>query len=368
MPKETIPFLPGMPGITAREHPQIETIYGPLLHLLNDRTYSMLMTSALDPIHEDYNPTLQIPDYYGRVWISIHGEGMRYDAINNFCHRHSDKHIVILSDASMSDTNIWPSNVTYVQWITWGFMCDYAIKEHGINVESNTPTRKLSSLSWRKDFHKASVTAYLLNEWSHNDMMISWRNWSDRPCHWEQDDYYIDPIIKNYLQSKTFQDCGVISIDDFTQNKNSPIANCDWHHPAIQDCAINLTNESFYSMHHNQHVVPAPYFTDKTWKPLLGNQAWLPVGQAHTLQELGKLGMKFDYGDIDTSYDSILEDDDRMIALYVTLKKLKYMDIIDIMSATKDSVQHNTDLLASGDFAKNCQAHNEAQVSKIATA
>ena len=137
--------------------------------------------------------------------------------------------------------------------------------------------------------------------------------------------------------------------------------NGQWSNPAYLNCEFNLTNESIYNTEFNNSIYTTPYLTEKTWKPLLAKQPFLPVGQANTLSFLTALGMKFDYG-FDLGYDSIQEDFTRLENLFKLLDELK--NINDFTQA-HNSAEYNLEMIISGEFNKNCVKNNMLQLKKI---
>ena len=101
-------------------------------------------------------------DRFKKVIISFHTEYIDLDLLWNFFNKHSDCEFLFLSD--FKHNNIWPSNVTTCRWISWGYQLEVAVEHHGIAVDLIEPKYKLSSLSNRHEFHKACVTAYLLEK------------------------------------------------------------------------------------------------------------------------------------------------------------------------------------------------------------
>lgn len=302
--------------------------------------------------------SVKIPQHYTHVIVSFHTEYYNYFDLIDFFKKYSEINFLLLNDGELS--NIWPANVTYVQWISYGYQLGLLNDLHGHNQEQHKKSQLFSSLSFREEYHKAAITAYLVNEYP--DSILSWHAWSDNDCYWKQEGYHSSSIVEEYLSSPAFVNIGIVTLDPFNKGKNQALDNGDWRHPAYLNCEFNLTNESIYNTEFgNGQVYTTPYLTEKTWKPLMAKQPFLPVGQANTLSFLTKLGMKFEYG-FDLGYDRIQEDFTRMEKLFELLDELRH---INDFSKARDSAGYNLEMIVSGEFNKNCIASNNAQLEKI---
>jgi len=328
------------------------TLYQPLIELDLDSVYFLLNIQNIT--------TVKVPQHYKNVIISFHTEYYNYFDLLEFFKKYSDINFLLLSDGNPS--NIWPENVTYAQWISYGYQLEQMNEMYGHCQKQHPKTRLFSSLSLREEFHKSAITAYLINEYP--DSLISWHAWSDKQHYWKQEGYYIPDVAEKYLSSPAFNNIGTITIDSFNKDINSPMNNGQWSNPAYLNCEFNLTNESIYNTEFDiniKGIYTTPYLTEKTWKPLLAKQPFLPVGQANTLSFLTKLGMKFDYG-FDLKYDSIQEDFTRLENLFKLLDELKN---IDDFTQARNSAEYNLEMIISGDFNKNCVKNNILQLKKI---
>lgn len=311
---------------------------------------------------QQLNPTRIPVDRFKKIVISYHTEYFQHSLLWDFFNRNKQCKFLFLCDTIA--VNIWPDNVECHQWITWGQQLDVAIRHHGIIDTASIPKYKLSSLSNRHEFHKAAITAFLLEHLNRDDMVISWNNWCPDSLYYQTDDFYIPPEIKKYLQGK-FQNIDQIILDTF---KNTPILNGNWKHPAYLDCAINITNESIFNtnaqLNGKEVVLPTPYLTEKTWKPLLAGRPFIPVGQLETLASLQHLGLVFDYG-LDLSFDTCVQDFDRVLLLYKCLTQLFEMSAVDIYNSTLSSTQHNLEYIRSGKFKAQCNQINNQSLERI---
>lgn len=300
---------------------------------------------------------VKVPQRYTHAIVSFHTEYYNYFDLIEFFKKYPEINFLLLSDGELS--NIWPDNVTYVQWISYGYQLGLFNDLHGHSQEQHVKTQLFSSLSFREEFHKSAITAYLINEYP--DSILSWHGWKDKDCYWQQEGYCSSSIITEYLSSQAFTNIGTVALDSFNLNINDPISNGEWRNPAYLNCEFNLTNESIYNTQFNDGIYTTPYLTEKTWKPLMAKQPFLPVGQVNTLSFLTKLGMKFEYG-FDLGYDSIQDDFTRMEKLFELLDELKH---VNDFTKARDSAGYNLEMIVSGEFNKNCIASNNAQLEKI---
>jgi hypothetical protein len=143
----------------------------------------------------------------------------------------------------------------------------------------------------------------------------------------------------------------------------------DFHHPAYQCCAINVTNESFYNSdgwdtNGRSFTYAGPFLTEKTLKCLLGETAFIANGQFQTYSTLRSLGFEFDYN-LDLSYDNIKPDLDRLIAIFGLIQSLQSMDTMEIFENTRGSCLHNKEHVLSGKFYSISEKINQETVQYI---
>ena len=136
---------------------------------------------------------------------------------------------------------------------------------------------------------------------------------------------------------------------------------------AYQNCALHFTNESFNISDLRSPALyshPGPFITEKTLKCLLGRTAFVPVGQYDTYGALRRLGLQFDYN-FDTSFDSIIPDQDRLIATIELIKNLVDMSSEEIYNGTRESCDFNFNYITGGRFYIDCEQLNQHTVDQI---
>jgi hypothetical protein len=200
----------------------------------------------------------------------------------------------------------------------------------------------------------------LLNHTNKDNFIMSWHGMSgystDRNAWIGTGREKLDTLANKMLSIND------IRADDwYNIEYNRPMQNSDCNHPAYQNCAFNVTNESFHyslsAMDGVEFIYPGPYFTEKTWKPLLAGNGIICAGQWQSYISLQELGFRFDYG-IDLSYDSIKEDLDRMCALIDVLSTVADLDAVQLEQMSKESGLHNQDHVLSGGLSNICQSKN----------
>ncbi len=308
---------------------------------------------------QDINQIEPLQDHHENILISFHTENFDILTLIDFFNQYPSKNFLLLNDSDLHE-NFWPANVTYVKWITWGDQIANAIKFHGIAEKYTAKKLKLSSLSFRKTWHRAAVTGFLSQNFNTNEIVVSWHN---QRFAYEED---LPDSIKQYTDF--INNTVITNFDTFSEEDNSPIKNGKWQHIPYLDCVFNLTNESFFNSHtiidKNIIAIPTPYLTEKTWKPLLAGQALIPVGQFGTLKNLSNLGLSFDYG-IDLSHDDCINDFDRMNKIFNLLETIKYSSITELENNILTATEHNLNIVKSEQFKKNCETINLENFEKI---
>lgn len=300
--------------------------------------------------------------------ISFHTEYYNYYTLVEFFNKYPNCKFLLLSDGS--NKNTWPDNVTYVQWVTWADQLDVAISTYGVNTDVRLPDKKLSSLSSRHEFHKAAITSYLINNYTSDEYIMSWHDirYSSVPYYLDGNFEIHSNRIRNYINSERFKNIIPTTPDGYTQKQNNPISNGNWHTDAYTDCVINLTNETIFNSKFQYNGMPyeytTPYLTEKTWKPLMARQAFIPIGQYNTIGHLSELGLVFDYG-LDLSFDQRLMEIERIEGIYDLLDAVKEIDIDILHQQVQPVADFNLNLITSGTFRKNCKDLNMYQVDKI---
>jgi len=140
--------------------------------------------------------------------------------------------------------------------------------------------------------------------------------------------------------------------------------------PAYTQSALNFTQESFhYSYMHDSEdkyskIFSGPFVTEKTFKCLLSQTAFIPVGQFRTYEWFKLAGFKFDYG-IDLSFDQDPGNITRLSKIVDLVQDLANYSAQDLFEMSRVSNQHNYDLVASGEFFDFCENSNASNLSLL---
>jgi len=262
------------------------------------------------------------------------------------------------------------SGVHWLPWLEWhhhlhamsrNFDCavrKILTKKISSLVRISKPN-KMVALATVKKYHAADSITSL-----HDDQ--HWRSHipSGITGHAEFDRLLADVLIHASVTERP-DDLNSYETDDFTlQSKIN-----DFHHPAYQHCAINVTNESFYQSdgcddHGRRFIYPGPFLTEKTLKCFMGETAFIANGQAYVYSTLRRLGFEFDYG-LDLSYDDTLPDLDRLVAMCKLIRSLKDIDQTDLYQRTRTSCLHNKEHILSGKFYSIGEKINQESVQYI---
>jgi hypothetical protein len=304
-------------------------------------------------------PKFDLPKTYHRYFLSWHTEQIDVHWLISQAQRVYPSPVMVASDTNITLNDCWPDNIITVRHLTWGYQLHKLIRKFGINQCPILPRYKISSLSFRVSQYKKFVTAYLLKNFDHNDIMMTYHGWlgKDQDNHGHPPGFpWLDslseitpPIFINFK-------------DDYNLEKNSPVENGNWNVDCYQHALYNLTNESFHytlsKIQGKSFVYPRPYVTEKTWKPLLAGRPFISVSQAGVYQSLTELGFVFEYG-LDLSFDHELRDLVRIKQIFDALDVVRQSSIAELYESSYKSTCHNLKIINDGIFYDTCQKHNQ---------
>jgi hypothetical protein len=260
--------------------------------------------------------------------------------------------------------------VHWLPWVEWHHHMQAMLRDFSPTVTKQL-TKKISSLvrisKPNKMIALAAVKKYHCGDSItslHDD--LHWRN------HFTTDitghtafDACIKDIETYAVKRESIDDLGDHQSNDILLQKKIN----DFHHPAYQCCAINVTNESFHQSDGwtetgRSFTYPGPFLTEKTLKCLLGETAFIANGQCDTYSTLHYLGFEFDYG-LDLSYDSVKPDLDRLVAMTKLIRSLQELDMQEIFQRTRFSSLHNKDHVLSGKLHAISEKINQESIQYI---
>jgi hypothetical protein len=218
---------------------------------------------------------------------------------------------------------------------------------------------KASALTNRLTQSKAIIFSALTGSLNNNDFIGSlnhahallknvhnWEMSGNKVC-----DMHTTNFINNWLDKKI-----TLPNDDRIQGS--------YNNPAYQNSAINFTQESYHysymtGSNGNSYTEPGPFLTEKTWKCILSKTAFVPVGQYQSYNWLLQMGMKFDYGPLDLSFDQDPGNLTRLEKIVNLIQSLNQWSAQELFEMTRDSCEHNYDLVTGQEFWKNCEKYNQ---------
>jgi hypothetical protein len=254
--------------------------------------------------------------------------------------------------------------IIFLPCVEWHYQFDAMLSKFGSAVSKDIK-KKVSVLTNRITYSKAIATAAVLDSLPDDDIFYSLHDWMElKNIHHGNDTSSM--LINQYknLFLEKFQSWKYQPDQELKNNDQSVVYN--YHHPAYQECAINITNESWnYSLKYDK-LLPGPFITEKTLKCLLGETAFIANGQFDTYNILQQFGFKFDYG-LDLSYDYTQGDLSRLEGLISLIQSLKDCNTDELFFRTRESCLHNKELIVSKEFHKKAENFNFSSIEKLLT-
>ena len=137
-----------------------------------------------------------------------------------------------------------------------------------------------------------------------------------------------------------------------------------YNNTAYQQAALNFTQESYhysFTMQDGRSFCqPGPFITEKTWKSLLSSTAFISVGQSYVYQWLQSLGLKFDYGALDLSFDQDPGNLTRIEKIVKLIESLQSWSAQDLYEMTRLSTKYNAEYVNSKEFWNTCEHTNKS--------
>lgn len=335
----------------------VREVYRSFQYLPWNHLHYFVLNFALDPLVGD-----EIIEYENIV-LSTHFQTVDEKKLFALFDRFPDKRFLLIVDQDRQIKGIPKlsdcfSNVEVLPWITWHHQLDFVVKQIGINCP-NAPQRLISCLSGRQDIHKRIVTAFVLRNFNTQDILCSWHGLPSSDPYWLGPDFCVPSPLKDLLHDACLDEARYLD-DYLSWSRQGPML--DWQSPPFVDCLINVCLESQFNdvtqWRTHSFKIPGPMFTEKTWKPILAGQCFLPVGQNQSCTALAQHGISFDFLD-DLSFDSLTEFD-RLAAILDVLDQLRLADRDEIEKRCRTASVQNLDLIKSGDFTTSCDKHNES--------
>ena len=309
---------------------------------------------------------INLPNNYDVHIVSFHLEAIDVDWLKAQS-KLINGEIIVLFDGSSNGYTI--PKVRFLSYYYWHIQLDKMMEWFGIDDTPKKITHKASVFCNRATSSKLITFAALAEYLNTDDCMLVLHDWIEEKNVYSESDN-VPPILRelhDIFMSK-YHGVTTYKIDDYDvdhQNFQKHTAN-PWQ-PSYQNCALHFTNESFDSsdcFDSALYSYPGPFITEKTLKCLLGGTAFVPIGQFDTYGTLKRLGFRFDYG-FDTSFDTIIQDNDRLVAVIKLIQTVATEASIDIFNGTKESSDYNFNYIKGGDFSKRCYMINQHTVEQI---
>lgn len=303
-----------------------------------------------------------LPLGYDFYIVSFHLEAVD---INWLSQQKVDGPILVLHDGYAYDCKL--PGVEFFTFYYWHYQLNNMQAWFGIKSKLQ-PKYKFSAVCNRLTQSKVWITTKLLQtanassliklgDWMQGDSLHNWQDTGSSK---------LDELTRLFVSTYLGQ---VMTIDDFDNaldNHQKYTAN-PWQ-PLYQDCAIHFTNESFhYSFMHLEDRAftwPGPFITEKTLKCLLGQTAFVPIGQFETYKTLTDLGFIFEYG-FDCAWDLDAGNLSRAEKIIDLIDYLNQFDPEQLHNMTREASQHNQNHVTSGNFFQICQKINAESIDRI---
>ena len=304
------------------------------------------------------------------VIISTFYQSPRCNAVINAAKLNPDTQFIYLADVNNYD-HVYPDNVTFFKYRHWHLPLMHVLNNIDLsqipNVKSKKIYKKFSSLSYYRRQFRAIVTLSLLKH-AVNDSIVSWHNLTNDSCH--------DQLIKSLKSDVSFNDLDwealnyKYTIDNYTVDKNYYESNIlDFLNPQYQNCLINFSNETdsfgLYWVDDIRYNRPGPFLTEKTWKPLIAGNVLMSTGQPGTYDFLkNDYNIPINYS-IDTSFDNVLGDFDRIKQIKNLIESLSKIKLSDLIDQNIDNCELIQNTILTPGYIDQFELFNQSQDIKI---
>ena len=312
-------------------------------------------------LHWDWHRPDVIPKGYDYYIVHFHHEHIDFEWLEK---QQVDKKIIVLMDFNTYPNSKWPPNCIPLRWIYWHHALRQMIELFGTEYNKNIKY-KASAFCNRITQSKLVTTTALLETLDKDELLVSVSDWlENKNVHnWQLTGNRVIDALTSTFRKKYMGK--LVKMDDFTNEQNYHHVTANPSQIAYQEASLHFTNESFhYSQMHDQ-VVPGPMLTEKTFKCLLGGTAFITVGQFDVYRSLEQLGMHFNYGELDLSFDNDPGNLSRLESIVKLVYNLTNYTADELYGMTKDSSEHNQKLVTTGEFFHNCQINNLQTLEQI---
>jgi hypothetical protein len=326
---------------------------------LSPRTYFSLWTQV------DAQPIL--PVGYPLYVVTFHQERFDPDWLLSQAAL-IDAPIIVLNDGSVYDFP-FPPNVHFFQYYSWHYHMQ-KIMEWFPDRQARNVKYKISNVCNRITQSKLLIFTALMEYHDRDQLMVVLGDWlEEKNVHFRQPTEIaeLDRLADIFYQKYYGTQIRIDKFDNATDNNQRTNSN-PWQ-PLYLESALHFSSESYHYSRMNinrQSIVrPGPQFSEKTYKCLIAGTPFIPVGQFESYKYFRELGLQFDYGDIDLSWDNDPGNLTRLVSLIQLIKSLTRFSTGDIQHMTQQSTQHNFDHIWSGQFNRRCLEHNQQVAAQV---
>lgn len=308
-----------------------------------------------------------LPKGHDLYVVSFHQEPLHEDWLLSQANE-IDAPIVVLNDGSIYDFQ-FPPNVHFFNYYSWHYHMQ-KIMEWFPERQPRNLKYKISNVCNRITQSKLLIFTALMQYHARDQLLVILGDWmEEKNVHYRQPtgidelDTLADLFYNKYFGTQ-------IRIDDFDNANHNvqQISSNPWQ-PLYLESALHFSSESYhYSLmdtNGKKIIKPGPNFSEKTYKCLIAGTPVIPVGQFESYRYFRELGLKFDYGEIDLSWDNDPGNLTRLVGIIQMIKDLNNFSIDEIDIMTKASTQHNFDHIWSGEFDRRCRSHNQQVAQQI---
>lgn len=286
--------------------------------------------------------------------------------LHQFCQEHKDSQVIVISDTELKEGYNAPPNLKCLVHHCWHVVFEDVISyDRTPFLSSNQREHRCSSLVNKPSYFKALTTAYLMMHHKES-LLMSWNTNKNQEICGSLGFLNLDtptavelrPLIEYYLSHLKST---TISLDDFVVDR---MQFYNSNHPAYTNCVVNFSNETYSQDAIDGVPMPGPYITEKSWKPLLGGAALMPVGRMQTYAYMENFGFCFDYP-WNRSFDLIPGDIDRFVSTLSVIDKIFAMDMPELSLAVAESSCHNYYHIRSQNFLNRVKQINNEHLARF---
>ena len=205
----------------------------------------------------------------------------------------------------------------------------------------SSPTHNFSCLNSNQWSHRILTYLHLYEKTYFKDIIFSW----GRRTEWtkdflQQEDFINDIVITEaeWKQLASMPQRILTHSDDDTDHNDRGT-----DHPAYTDACVNIITETTSRN-------ATPQLTEKSFKPVLAGQFFIMIGSMGLIEYMRDLGIDVFDDVVDHSYDSVLDDRQRIAAAIKEIDRLNELELWKLHAQCKDRFIKNQQWLTGTEF------------------